>query len=32
LLLRRAVLQGYEMGLRDPFLYQLARKRVLQFD
>jgi len=29
LLLRRAVLQGYEMGLRDPFL---SRKRVLQFD
>lgn len=24
LLLRRAVLQGYEMGLRDPFLYQLV--------
>lgn len=23
-LLRRAVLQGYEMGLRDPFLYQLV--------
>lgn len=30
LLLRRAVLQGYEMGLRDPFLYQLVPSVVLQ--
>ncbi len=30
LLLRRAVLQGYEMGLRDPFLYQLVPSVVEQ--
>lgn len=30
LLLRRAVLQGYEMGLRDPFLYQLVPAVVEQ--
>ena len=30
LLLRRAVLQGYEMGLRDPFLYQLVPEVVQQ--
>ena len=29
-LLRRAVLQGYEMGLRDPFLYQLVPSVVEQ--
>lgn len=30
LLLRRAVLQGYDMGLRDPFLYQLVPAVVQQ--
>ncbi len=30
LLLRRAVLQGYDMGLRDPFLYQLVPSVVEQ--
>ena len=30
LLLRRAVLQGYEMGLRDPFLFQLVPEVVNQ--
>ena len=30
LLLRRAVLQGYDMGLRDPFLYQLVPAVVEQ--
>ncbi len=30
LLLRRAVLQGYEMGLRDPFLYRLVPEVVNQ--
>ena len=30
LLLRRAVLQGFEMGLRDPFLYQLVPEVVAQ--
>ncbi len=29
-LLRRAVLQGHEMGLRDPFLYQLVPEVVNQ--
>ena len=30
LLLRRAVLQGYDMGLRDPFLFQLVPAVVEQ--
>lgn len=30
LLLRRAVLQGYDMGLRDPFLYRLVPAVVEQ--
>ena len=30
LLLRRATLQGYDMGLRDPFLYQLVPSVVEQ--
>lgn len=32
LLLRRAVLQGYEMGLRDPFLYKLVPAVVDQLE
>ena len=31
-LLRRAVLQGYEMGLRDPFLYLLVPRVVEQLE
>ena len=30
LLLRRAVLQGYDMGLRDPFLFRLVPSVVEQ--